>query len=89
MTINPSHQYAVFQYTDKVEDPYYIGKRFISSNGNPAPERMTIIATSDTTEELQIYLDHSREGLRGWFEHQKLPVSEALLDMLQRSRPLV
>ena len=65
--INTAHKYAVFEYNGNVEDKYYVGKRFISGNDKPgetypAQNKMFIVATADTTEELQQHLDHSPAG---------------------------
>jgi hypothetical protein len=72
--INPDHSYAVYEYNERVTDKYYVGRRFISSNpgpGEPAPLTCDIIATADTTEELQQYLDHSPKAMRDWLLHQR------------------
>ncbi len=79
--INPSHRYAIYEYLDNVSDPYYRGKRFISSNGGYG-DTTKIVATADTTEECQQYLDHSPMALLGWLMHQNAQTGGALGRMM-------
>ncbi len=83
-TINPAHRYAVYEYTDKVSDPYYIGKRFWSGNGAPGPNQK-IVLTSDSTEECIAAMDHSPKALFDWFAHQDAQTGGALGRMLSES----
>ncbi len=88
MAISPSHRFAVYQYTDRVTDPYYIGKRFISANTIDAKsdsDRMVIVATADTVEECQLHLDNSPRAMAEWLAHQDKLTGGALSRMLAES----
>lgn len=84
-TISTAHRYAVYEYTDKVSDPYYRGKRFISANTPDAKsdsDRMVIVATADTTEECAQHIDQSPMRLVEWMCHQNAQTGGALGRML-------
>ncbi len=81
MTTNPNHAYAVYEYTEGVSDPYYVGKRFWSANGEPGPNQR-IVATSDSTDECIAYMDRSPKALMDWLLHQNAQTGGALARML-------
>ncbi len=81
MIPNPSHAYAVYEYTEGVTDRYYIGKRFISANGEPGPNQK-VVATADTIEACQAHLDNSPRALFDWLVHQDEQTGGALGRML-------
>lgn len=80
--INPAHALAVYEYTDKVADPYYRGKRFISANtlldAKSTSERTVIVATADTVEECQRHIPSGPMEILGWLLHQNAQSGGAL-----------
>ena len=80
-TINPTHEYAVYEYTDKVSDPYYIGRRYISVN-NCSSGRTVIVATADTIEECQQHIESKPSDLLEWMLHQDRQTGGALSQMI-------
>lgn len=65
--INPAHPYAVYEYTDEVNDKYYRGKRFISANDPALCHHTKIVATGETVEECQQHLPPVDLG--AWLRH--------------------